>query len=151
MVALGRVFSQTETNECEEDLLPQPDVMTLKSRAIGQQCPMDARSAERSLRRSAEVACVQPSRCAVQGHKVGAACGCLFAVLKGCPVLINHGASRSTGNCSSLAAWPCRRISRDLHHTNRSCAFRRGESQCELSDWGILVRMASTVSRSLSY
>jgi hypothetical protein len=55
MVALRRVFSQTETNECEEDLLPQPDVMTLKSRAIGQQCPIDARSAERSLRRSAEV------------------------------------------------------------------------------------------------
>jgi hypothetical protein len=55
MVALRRVFSQTETNECEEDPLPQPDVMTLKSRAIGQQCPIDARSAERSLRRSAEV------------------------------------------------------------------------------------------------
>ena len=55
MVALRRVFSQMETNECEEDLLPQPDVMTLKGRAIGQQCPIDARTAERSLRRSAEV------------------------------------------------------------------------------------------------
>jgi hypothetical protein len=55
MVALRRVFSQTETNECEEDLLPRPDVTTLKSRAIGQQCPIDARSAQRSLRRSAGV------------------------------------------------------------------------------------------------
>jgi hypothetical protein len=55
MVALRRVFSQTETNECEEDLLPQPDVMALKNRAIGRPCPIGARSAARSLRRSAEV------------------------------------------------------------------------------------------------
>ena len=52
MVALRHVFGQTETNE---DLLPQPDDTTLKSRAIGQECQIDARSAERSLCRSAEV------------------------------------------------------------------------------------------------
>jgi hypothetical protein len=68
-----------------------------------------------------------------------------------CPAPTDHSAAHATGNRSILAAWPCRRVSRDLHHSNRSCAFRRGESQAESSDWGNLVRMASTASRSLSY
>jgi hypothetical protein len=55
MAVLRRVFSETKTDKCEEDLLLEPSVMTLKSRAIGSPCPIDAGSAQRSLRRSAEV------------------------------------------------------------------------------------------------
>jgi hypothetical protein len=55
MAALRRVFSQTETDKCEEALVLQPDVMTIKSRAIESLCPIYAGSAQPSPRRSAGV------------------------------------------------------------------------------------------------
>jgi hypothetical protein len=36
---MRRIFSQTETNKREEDLLLQPGILTLKSRAIGSHYP----------------------------------------------------------------------------------------------------------------
>jgi hypothetical protein len=49
MAALRRVFSQTEVDNCEEDLQLHPSVMMFNSRAIGSPCPSNARSPQPPL------------------------------------------------------------------------------------------------------